>query len=325
MTTMDVPSLVNEALGEESITGGVSLGDEDAVCFTPTRTLLYRGDGLLSDEGVSEFPHDFTALALSEGRRKTTFELTYVDGESSFSVPPDRTDAVLEQLLEGALRASGPLGAEESLEGVFRFSELTLVITDRQLLKHIGAATWDEEFEAYPYDEVTGLEFEEGSVATSVVLQVGGRPERIKAPNDQAHQVRQSLQSTLFEYHDVDSLSALNDELAAESAAAEPSDAGLNLEAGIDPLTGGGETSASSEPATPAVESPPADPPERPGSGTGGATGSAVSTPSYVKDETDDVQAQLADLTAAVERHSELLESQQELIEQLIAELKTGR
>ena len=52
---MDIPDLVQRALGGEEIQAGVSLGDEDAVCFTPTRALVYKGEGLISDEGVEEF------------------------------------------------------------------------------------------------------------------------------------------------------------------------------------------------------------------------------------------------------------------------------
>jgi hypothetical protein len=335
MTTMDVPPLVSEALGEESITGGVSLGDEDAVCFTPTRTLVYRADGLLSDEGVSKYPHEFERLAISEGRRKTKFTLTYVDDERSFTVPPDRTERVLEQLLEGTLRATGPLEPDESVAGVFRFSELTLVVTDAQLLKHLGAATWAADFEAYHYDDVNGLEFEEGSVATAVVLQVDGRPERIKAPNDAAPHVRQTLQSALFAYHDVESLGALNDTVAVDSSPSQPSagesasgEGALNLEAGIDPLTGGGEEDSTSD-STGSVDSPPVESPpsaNRAQNQDQNATPSAATPQSPgERDRPTDVQGQIEELTAAVERQNELLASHQELIEQLIGELKEGR
>ncbi len=36
--------------------------------------------------------------------------------------------------------------------------------------------TWDEDFEEYRFDDVTDLQFEEGSVATSVVMTVNERP-----------------------------------------------------------------------------------------------------------------------------------------------------
>ncbi len=243
---MEIPDLVQDALGDEEVQAGVSLGDEDTLCFTPTRTLIYRGEGLLSDEDVSEYLHDFERLSVSEGRRKTTFSLTYVDDKREFSVPGNRADPVLERLLESALRVNGVVEPDEGLAGVFRFSELTLAVADQRMLKHVGEYTWDGDYVAFPYDDVTGLHFEDGSVATAVVLEVDGRPERIKAPNDQAALLRKTLEEALFEYHGVDSLDELNRALETEAegddesaASATESSRGLGLDADIDPLVGG--------------------------------------------------------------------------------------
>jgi len=172
---MEIPDLVRQELGDEEIQAGVALGDEDAVCFTPTRTLVYRGEGLLSDEKVETYPYDFERLKLSTGRRKTKFTLIYTDQKREFGVPGNRADTVLERLLEGKLQASKKIDAEESVNGVFQFSELTLVVTDNRLLKHLGSVTWDGDFESYGFDDVTGLDFEEGSVATAIVLSVNDR------------------------------------------------------------------------------------------------------------------------------------------------------
>ncbi|MFB6074990.1 MAG: hypothetical protein ABEJ89_08260 [Haloarculaceae archaeon] len=332
---MEIPDLVREALGDEEITSGVNLGDEDAAVFTPTRTLIYRGERLLSDERVAEYPHDFERLAVSEGRRKSTFRLTYVDDETEFSVPGSRTDAVLERVLGGALGARGITAADEGVAGVFRFSELTLVVTEGRLVKHVGNYTWDGDYEEFPYDEVTRLEFEGGSVATQVVLGVGGRTERIKAPNEQAGVVRQALEEALFAYHDVDSLAQLNRRLAPdegdeEREAAGGSDSGgIDLDTGIDPLVGGDGEETTREtaesPAGTAAEGSDSSPsPDVP-------SGSAVEVeaPSADDDAGDPdlaaVEEQLADLTAAVERQSELLERQQQTVAKLIEELRRGR
>ena len=43
---MEIPNLVRQSLGGEEIEAGVNLGDEDLICLTPTRTLLYRAEGL---------------------------------------------------------------------------------------------------------------------------------------------------------------------------------------------------------------------------------------------------------------------------------------
>ncbi len=241
---MEIPSLVGSRLGDEDIETAVSLGDEDVVCFTQSRTLLYRGEGLLSDEGVEVFSHDVETLEISEGRRKTKFVLEYVDGTESFTIPGRRSEAVLERLLDGVLTTAGVIEAAESIAGVFEFSELTLALTDARLLKHVGTPVWDADFEEYPYADVTGLSFEEGSVATQVVLAVDGRPERIKAPNDDAPMVREALEKALFAYHDVSSLEELNAAVGEDEAEDDENDQSggddIGLSDGISPLVGEG-------------------------------------------------------------------------------------
>jgi hypothetical protein len=241
-TSMDIPDLVRQALGDEEIQAGVSLGDEDAVCLTPTRTLVYNGEGLLSDEQVEEFPHDAERIAVSEGRRKTKFLLEYIEGTRSFTVPSNRDEKVLELLLEGVLRVAEVIDQRESLVGVYRFSELTLIVSEGRLIKLIGEQVWNDDYEVYPYDEVTRLDFERASVATSIVVSVGGRPQRIKVPNDNAPIVRQTIEKALFNYYDVASLEELNDIVDdAEGGSdgvpdADGADSDIDFGSDIDPL-----------------------------------------------------------------------------------------
>jgi len=304
---MEIPDLVQQELGDEEVRAGVSLGDEDTVCFTPTRTLVYRGEGLLSDEKVDVFPYDFERLKLSEGRRKSKFTLFYTDTKREFGVPGTRADAVLERLLEGGLQAIGAIDREEGVNGVFRFSELTLVVTDTRLLKHLGSVTWDGDFEAYPFEDVTGLEFEEGSVATAVVLSVGGRPERIKAPSDQAPAVRKTLQEALFAFHEVSSLADLNAKVAAEPDQSEDDTEGLGLETGIDPLVGDSSDGSGERQSTASAQS-------------------AVQAPASTTDgDIAALEQQVAELTAAIEEQNERIDQQEQTIKMLIKELRQGR
>lgn len=332
---METPDLVRQALGDEEITAGVNLGDEDAVCFTPTRTLVYRGEGLLSDEGVSEHAHDFERLTVSEGRRKTKFTMTYVDDKDSFAVPGKRTSAVIERLLEGNLRVKGVIGEDEGVSGVFRFSELTLIVTETRLLKHVGEYTWAGDFEAYHYDDVTGLHFEDGSVATAVVLEAGGHPERIKAPNDQAALFRKTLEGSLFAYHGVDSLDELNRALAVSNDE-EPSEAdgsddradGLGLDSGIDPLVSDDpeKTGAEGDRSSAAAGQRQSARSMSTAQEAQGATRTERTASTAPSDaDLDAVEEQLAALTATIEQQNELLAKQQETIQQLIKELRQGR
>jgi hypothetical protein len=313
---MDVPDLVAAELDDESVLASVDVGGGDGVFVTPGRTLVYRSDGLLSDESVSEYPHGFQQLTLSEGRRRARFRFDTIDGERDFAVGTDHAHDVLRTVLAGHLRATGTLGESERVRGVYRFQELTLVVGTERLLKHVGGAAWSEEYDAYPYADLTDLDFEEGDHALQVVISVAGRPERIKLPADRAPQVRRTLEQAVFGFHDVASLAELQERIAP---AEEPDDEATAVYGdAVDPLIGedadGSETTADtagdeavSEIGTPGDWSTPME-----GEDAG--------------DETpDDVAARLDDIEAELERQTELIERQQETIEQLVDELRRGR
>jgi len=205
--SMSLPELLAGTVGDEEIVAEVPLGGADRLAVTPTRTLVYRGDGLLSDESIAEYSHDVERIAVSTGRRKAKLTLGYgLDGDETISVPAKRADDVLHPILAGVLSATGVTDPGESVVRTFRFSELTLIVTSDRLVKHVGSAVWDEEFEEFAYDGITDLDFEEGTVATAVVLTHGGRSERFKAPNESARAVRETLIDAVCAYHGVDSL-----------------------------------------------------------------------------------------------------------------------
>jgi hypothetical protein len=232
---MSLPGIVRSALDGEDVVDGVSLGGDDALFATRTRTLVYRAEGLLSDESVEEYPHGAERVAVSEGRRKATVSLDYgLDGERTLSLPTRAVDEALSHLLAGTLRGTGVVDDDETVRASFRFSELTLIVTDAKVVKHVGAATWDEEFEEFDFADVTDLAFEDGSVATSVVLTLGDRQERFKTPNEHARRVRESLETALFEFHGV----ADYESFRAAVAPPEP-DAGPGAESSPD--AGGGD------------------------------------------------------------------------------------
>ncbi|MFB9824888.1 DUF7115 domain-containing protein [Halobaculum roseum] len=241
---MSLPELVRGELGDEDPVARVHLGGDDELFVTPTRTLIYRAEGLLSDESTDELPHDAERVAVSESRRKAKFTLEYgLDGERTFSVPRGSLDEVLHPVLAGVLSASGITDPGETVERTFRFSELTLVVTSARLVKHIGAAVWDDDYEEFHYDDVTDLTFEEGSVATTLVLTVNGRQERFKAPSDSARAIKERLTNALLAHYDVDSL----EEFRALAAAADGED---DADESVDRTDfGGGPDPLSAEPA----------------------------------------------------------------------------
>ena len=238
---MSQPEIVQSDLGGETVVARVDLGGEDELYVTPTRTLLYRAEGLLADEAVEEFSHGAERVTVSEGRRKSKVTLDYgLDGEQTVSLPTSRLERALEPIVEGILKHNGVLGQDESVAQLFRFSELTVVVAGERVVRHIGPGLWDQEFESYHYSDVRDLEFEDGSVNTSVVLAVDGQRERFKTPNEDARAVRSALESTLLAYWEVDSIEELRATTASEEATEEPEEPGSPEEVsfgdGPDPL-----------------------------------------------------------------------------------------
>jgi hypothetical protein len=347
---MEIPDLIKRRLGEESIESAVNLGDEDVICFTPSRALLYRGEGLIGDESVEEYDCNVERLNVSDGRRKTSVRLQYVDGEESFSVSSDRGDAVVQRLLQCVLRTANVLDADEAVEDSYRFSELTIVITDRRLVKHVGAYVWDGEFEEYPFGDVTGLDFEEGSVATQIVLSVSGRPQRFKAPSDEAKLLRRALTNALCEYYEVASLSQLNRVLEEKADAADDDESNggsvasdIELDDSISPLVGDADEAeptlegevreiGESRPDDTATDATSSQAEETTQQSTAAQQSEATTQPADTATgsqqdgvdpaEFEAMQTQVSKLTTAVKRQNELLKEQHQTIQQLIEELQ---
>ena len=312
---MDVPTLVSEALGDEQVAAHVPLKGDDALFVTSTRTLRYSDEGLLSDESVSEFPHDAERVSVSSGRRKATIGLDYgTGGYEEFSVPKSRLAATLHPVLAGILNDNDVTGPGETVTRTFRFSELTVVVTSDRLVKHIGSAVWDREFEEIPYDTVTGLAVEEGNVSSQIVLSTPERTERIKAPNESFREVRETVEDALLSYHGVDSVAefeAMSTETDADTVDADPEGETdeVTFESEVDPI---GESSANASPDDVAETNAETggDPPALEENGFTAATEKVE--PAI---DSDELRAELDDLEAAIQRQQTLLDEQQAWID----------
>jgi hypothetical protein len=339
----ELPARLQAAAGDEPVIEWVDLGGGDALVVTPGATYIYRAEGLLSDESVETFNHGVDRFGVQESRRKHTLVLEALEGEQRFTVPSRAAEAVVEAVLEGVLRSIGVVDRSESVTAQFRFSDLTLVVTDAKLFKHVGPSVWNEDFEIFDYDSLTGLDFKEGSVATQIVIEVQGRQQRVKVPNERAGQVRREIQTAVFEYHDVSSLEGLREAVGEdEPATDEP-----------DPVAAVTEPRVEDEPeeSSGAEWSPPADqdvtgPRGTAGSGDDTAAERTDRAAADATDPTDEAGAdsiavsagsdagdpdvaELAEridaLEATLDRQTELLESQADTIGQLVEELRRGR
>ncbi|MDG5760521.1 hypothetical protein QA600_14375 [Natronococcus sp. A-GB1] len=329
---MTVPVIVRSDLGDEEVRTRVSLGGDDELFVADSSSIVYRAEGLLTDESTEELTYDADRLTLSDGRRKTSLALEYpLSGTAEVTVPASKTDDVLRPVLAGVLRANDVIDPDESLIEVYRFSELTLILTERRLIEHVGTAVWDEGYETYHFRDVTNLSFEEGDVATRIVLEVDGRPQRIKAPNDAADDLRERLKRALVDYYErtsgtdpeePDPLERSQERVpTGEEQTERPSRSRRAVRS--EPARADGQRAA--------VESRP------PMAGTAdGATADATQNVARaaVADSTgsdgDDAASQeilerLEALEETVERQNERLEAQQQTIERLIDELRQGR
>jgi len=318
---MELPEAVRSVVGDESVAARVSLGGEDLLLVTPTRTVVYRGEGLLSDESVREYGHDVERIAVETKRRKAKLRLDYgTGGEETLSLPASRVDDALHPILAGVLNAAGVTDRGETIKRTFRFSELTVVVTSARLVKHVGGAVWDEGYEEYGYDDVTDLRFEEGSHGTAVVLRMTDRQERFKAPNESARELREALVAALLAHAGHDSLEAFRTAHADADEEAEDDD-GIAV-AELSPL--GSEDGESTDPTD--ADDGGADASDGASAGVDviGGNGSA-GRPEPAETSGDDVAAELAALREEVERQGERIDAQRELIDQLIEELRRGR
>ncbi|MFB6156517.1 MAG: PspA/IM30 family protein [Haloferacaceae archaeon] len=233
---MDLPEVVREALDDESVAAHVSLGGKDVLLVTPSRTLVYRSEGLLSDETVAEYPHGAERIEVARGRRSSTVTLDYgLDGERELDLPTDRLEDALHPVLAGVLNSAGVTESGEAIKDTFLFNELTVVITSERLVRHVGETVWDGDFEEYGYDAVTDLRFEEGDVATAVILRLETGQERFKVPNDRARAFREGLVDAVLDHHGYETLGAFREARTPDEG--EDGAATVDFGDGPDPLT----------------------------------------------------------------------------------------
>jgi len=308
---MNVPGIVQSALGDEEVAAHIPLGGDDVLYLSPTRTLVYHGEGLLSDESVEEFPHDAERIEVESGRRKAKIRLLYgLDGERAFAVPPKKLDEALHPVLAGVLNAAGVTGPGETVTRTYRFRELTLVVTSERVVKHVGEAVWDEEFEEIRYEDVTGVTVEEGSVASQLVIDTTGRPQRIKTPNQELRDVRERVMEALLAYYDVASYEEFEALVAAgdeDEVSAEPDQApDTTFESDLDPISVSVHEDERAEDATASTADATADTraTDAPDAASANATAAAggVSSPPSDDDATPTAEASSESAGAARER-----------------------
>lgn len=343
---MNVPALVQSTLGDEDVAAHVPLKGEDALFVTATRTIVYTADGLLSDESVDEFAHDAEGIGVNEGRRKAKVTLDYgLDGDETFSVPSGKLQDVLHPIVAGVLNAAGVTQPGETVKRTYRFSELTLVVTSDRVVKHVGEAVWGPEYEEIGYESVTGIDVEEGNVSSQLVLETTSRTQRIKAPNEQFRDVRETVEDALYAYHDAASAEEFERMNVDEDAEATTEDVAFG--GGVDPIdtsgvgeddetaSGAGDDAGASADAT--TEAAAAEPVGRDGvdedsdefASSGFQTAAATVEPSVdpaeLDAELDELEAAIEETAAALDRQREAVKRQRDALDAQQASLEAQR
>ncbi|MFW6320760.1 MAG: DUF7115 domain-containing protein [Halohasta sp.] len=235
---MSLPELLESELDGEPSVAEVELGGEDVLVVTPSRTVVYRADGLLSDESIESYPHNAERLDLSVGRRKAKLTLDYgLDGSETLAFPAKRVERVLHPVTAGVISAAGITDPGETVHKTFRFSDLTLIVTSQRVIKHIGSAVWDTDFEEFEYEGLTDVDVEEGSVATSIVLAHDGRQTRFKTPNSDARAVHETIVNAVCTFHGVSSIEELREAMADQEDGDGEAVDRLDFGDGPDPLS----------------------------------------------------------------------------------------
>ncbi|QDX40607.1 hypothetical protein [Salarchaeum sp. JOR-1] len=317
---MDVPAAVDAALDGESVAARIPLRGEDALFVTATRTLAYRADGLLSDESVTEYSHAAERITVAEGRRKSKVTLDYgLEGEDTLTVPAGKLDDALHPIIAGVLNHADVTAAGETVKRTYRFSELTLIVTSDRLVKHVGAAVWDEDYEEIVFGEVTDIDTEEGNVASQLVLETTGRTQRIKAPNDSFRDVRETVEDALFAAHDADDYQEFRRAVASDRPEAESASAVAFDNDSLEPLGGRDEAN---DPDGASAEA---------GEGGGQASAQvAVEEPESSPEpeptvDVEELRAELDDLAGTVDQQAEHIAEQEALLAEQSALLEEQR
>lgn len=325
---MDLPARVEDALGDEDVAATVDLAGEDRLYVTPTRTLIYRGQGLISDDSVNEYPHDASRVEVDTGRRKATIRMDYgIDGTREFEIPTKLVNEALHPVLAGVLNASGITTSGETVLHTHRFSELTLVVTSHRVAKHVGGAVWDDEFEDVAYADVTGVALEEGSVASQLVLETADRTQRVKVPQDQAPRVHRRIVDALCEFHgvaDYDAFERMIADRQEEPAPEEKSAGGGFVDEGLDPIKTRGSDAADAKPASTQTAGHPEPEPDTEPTEQDEFADSPFESATEA-DVDDALEQRFLELEEVIEEQARLLEEQRALLRELVEDLNRDR
>lgn len=296
LPSMSLPGGVSMVIDEDELLDEIGLDEHRTLFISPEKAVVHRERSLLTDESVDTYPTAARKLGIEEGKRQTVVTFEYPNQpDLELELPSDVVAPALKALLASIIKATGVVSGDESIRELYRFNELTVVLTDSRLLKHIGHALWADMYDVIEFENIRDIRTEEGQVSTGINIVTTASSDRLKVPHEAAEGFVTELEQAVCDYHDVAALGVLR----GDPDAAEP-DPEPDLDQ-LRPLSVTEEDSVGESEGLLADLEPP-DPAED-----------------------TDLHTQLQQLTAAIEQQHELLESYMETLERLERELTRDR
>lgn len=220
---MTLPGGVSVLVGEDDIIDQVELDTHRMLYVTSTRAIAFRERSLFTEESVEVFPTNVKRLLLNRGKRQSTVTFEYTDRDDrELQLPSDATPPSIRALLESVVRATDVLEGDESIIELYRLNELTVIVTDQRLIKHVGQALWALPFDSIDYETVRDIESEVGQMSTGVFIRTTEGSDRFKLPKDVADRFVSRLEEAVCDYHDVPSVGVLRGDPDAGKPDPEP-------------------------------------------------------------------------------------------------------
>ena len=189
--SMDIPSLLSDSIKEgEKIVSRVLIASGTHMITTTERVFIHREEGIINNEIFEEYSLGVDQISVFSDRRKSRIVLNYgLEGTREFSVYAKYYDRIVDPLVRGVLKATRVVEPGELIRHVYRYGQLTIVLTDKQFLKHIGVALWSRDYESYQYEDIARIDIEKGGVSAEILIEYKGRMHIIKTDKDRARRV----------------------------------------------------------------------------------------------------------------------------------------
>ena len=188
---MDIPSLLSDSIKEgEKIVSRVLIASGTHMVTTTERVFIHREEGIINNEIFEEYSLGVDQISVFSDRRKARIVLNYgLEGTREFSVYAKYYDRIVDPLVRGVIKATRVVEPGELIRQVYRYGQLTIVLTDKQFLKHIGVALWSRDYESYQYEDIARIDIEKGGASAEILIEYKGRMHRIKTDKERARLV----------------------------------------------------------------------------------------------------------------------------------------